>query len=247
MQGIGTNFSDLTEAPGACSVCPEPAVEDGLCEVHSAEVRRAYKAAGFLAEHDPSRAPQDSASQPRSSTKVEQGNEGTRKRGTTAVRGINSSSSSSRPTDDSNTGDSNSPDSAEKKVAEVEQALELYEARRMKSPPVPAEIPLPDPASGTMRAVTDYFALVDALRDDMGLPPEVPFASGWVAEKIGRPKTSVYRALCQLEDCGVLERAGSLESRPGVGMRGTHLWVLRRHLAAVPDPKHVQEAERKVA
>jgi hypothetical protein len=202
MQGIGTNSTGaLTGAPAKCETCGAY-----NCTRHHGHEKSAPHA--------------------EFSSQVTQGNEGTRERGKTAVRGLSGSSKkSSTPS---------SPSVTEDKAPEVEQLLALYAANRLE--PDRVELPpLPDSATGTMRAVAEFYGLVLSLRVDAGIPDasEVPFACGWVADKIGRPKKSVHRALAQLEVAGVLRRAGSL---PGRGMRGTHLWGPARQLVAVRDP-----------
>jgi hypothetical protein len=104
---------------------------------------------------------------------------------------------------------------------EVEGLLRAVVERRLV--PVPVELPaLPEWATPAMRDVAGFFELVRGVRIWAGDGRDVPFACGWVAEKLGRPKKTVHRALRQLEACGVLEKAGSL---PGRGKRGTQLWA----------------------
>lgn len=120
------------------------------------------------------------------------------------------------------TGSSLVPSSTNDDSPEVEQLLELHKANRFE--PVSVELPpLPDSATEPMREVADFFELVHGLRLYAGMDPEVPFASGWVADKIEHSKTTVYRALKDLEAAGVLRRAGKMPGRDG--KRGTHLWL----------------------
>jgi hypothetical protein len=99
----------------------------------------------------------------------------------------------------------------------------LREAAEGRLEPLPVELPsLPDGATQTMREVAAFFALVRGVRLWAGDGRDVPFACGWVAGKLGRPKKTVHRALRQLEACGVLVRGASLPPR---GRRGTQLWA----------------------
>jgi hypothetical protein len=89
--------------------------------------------------------------------------------------------------------------------------------------PVPVELPpLPDSATPSMRKVADFYVLVRGVRLWAGDDRDVPFACGWVAQKVGLTKVTVWRALEQLAAAGVLVRTGAL---PGRGKRGTHLWT----------------------
>ncbi len=51
----------------------------------------------------------------------------------------------------------------------------------------------------------------------------MPFASGWVGEKLGLPKQTVWRSLEFLVDSGVLESRGHMPGRGG--LRGTELFA----------------------
>jgi hypothetical protein len=119
--------------------------------------------------------------------------------------------------------------------------LEAYKAGKLE--PVPVELqPLPESATDAVRVIVEFFKLVDGVRRFAGMPPEVPFSCRWVAAKVDLPKSTVNRALRDLEAAGVLTRAGSLPGRGG--KRGTHLWapVPVRRLAVVPDENEARRA-----
>ena len=140
-------------------------------------------------------------------------------------------------------------------MAVVEQCLERYESGQMKPPPERVELrPLPEGASGAMRAVYEFYGLVLSLRVDAGMRDahDVLFACGWVADKIGRPKRTVHWALGELVKAGVLQEPKglpkSLQARSGKRPPHTYAPVPVRHLAAVPNPKQDEnETERRAA
>ena len=104
---------------------------------------------------------------------------------------------------------------------EVEALLRQYAAGRLALPPV--ELPaLPHNASPTMRRVAAFFVVVRGLRLYAGDDRPVPFACGWVGEKIGLPKKTAWRAVWALCEAGVLIEEGAL---PGRGKRGTKLYA----------------------
>lgn len=104
---------------------------------------------------------------------------------------------------------------------EVEWLLAEYDARLVE--PVRVDLPpLPDSATGPMRDVAWFYALVRGLRLWAGDDRPVPFGCEWVAGKVDLPTMTVWRAIKQLADCGVLVLAGAL---PGRDKRGTFLYA----------------------
>lgn len=88
---------------------------------------------------------------------------------------------------------------------------------------MPVALPsLPEPVSLVVARVAEFYALVRGLRLSMEDDRPVPFACGWVAEKIGVRKVAVWRARNRLVEAGVLVHAGTL---PGRGKRGTDLFL----------------------
>jgi hypothetical protein len=184
LQGIGTNSNVLTGASASCVVCGAEAVEPYYCERHQ------------TLESAPSEAVHDSAPQAGSSTRVTLGTRN-EERGL-AKRGFSSSCSTPSVTED--------------EAPEVEQLLDLHAAGRLE--PIPVELPpLPDGATATMREVYEFFKLVHGLRLEACDHRDVPFACGWVADKLGLSKKSVHRVLAQLDAAGVLRQTGSLPGR----------------------------------
>jgi hypothetical protein len=132
-------------------------------------------------------------------------------------------------------------------MAEVEHLLEHHAAGKFEPERIELR-PLPDGASGTMRAVYEFYGLVLSLRVDAGMddPYEVLFAHRWVADKIGRPRETVQRALKRLVGAGVLEEPKTADAIPGKGPTHIYAPVPVRHLTALPDPKQ-DEIERRAA
>jgi len=245
LAGINTHPSErLTR----CTICRAsgrdvPAVEDGYCERHLAELNEAAKEVSRAR----SRPSQDSASQAGLSTQVGQGNKGTRKR--QAIKGIN------RSYRDSNTEDPNRADSVEKELAEVDRLWALYETGEL----VPERIelrPLPDAdAYGALRAIYDDYGItlslrVDAeIRDENGDPCayDVLYSVRWVAERVNRPRETVHRALKRLVELGILEEPKALSGRGGLPGTHTYAPVPVRHLTALTDPKSDEKTERRAA
>jgi hypothetical protein len=88
--------------------------------------------------------------------------------------------------------------------------------------PVPVWLPpLPEGAPPGVRCVYEFYELVYGLRSWAADDRPVPFACGWVAKKLGIPKTTAWRALKVLVGAGVLEHAGQMPAR---GKRGTDLY-----------------------
>lgn len=64
---------------------------------------------------------------------------------------------------------------------------------------------LPEGASVHARDVAGFYVLVAGLRRWLGLRmPDVLFGGEWAAGKLRKPKSTVYRALRELEGYGVL-------------------------------------------
>src|SRR5262249_19009500 len=99
---------------------------------------------------------------------------------------------------------------------------------------------LPEQATGAMRRVAEFFSLVYALRLWAGRADDVPFACGWVAEKLGLHKTTAYRAIRDLCEAGGLIYT---EAMPARGKKGTHKYL--PGLLAVDDllPPFADEVE----
>ena len=103
---------------------------------------------------------------------------------------------------------------------EVEWLLTEHAAGRLE--PVPVGLPqLPPSRSPVVPRVADFYRLVRGLRLRVDDDRPVPFACGWVADKLGVPKLTVRRARSALVEAGVLVSNGSL---PGRGGRGTELF-----------------------
>jgi hypothetical protein len=121
-----------------------PAVEDGYCEAH---LRELNEAAGVVSQAR-SQPPQDSAREAGSSPPIALRDEEVKQR--RAKKEISSSHK------DSNTEDSNSPGSSEDEMATVELQLAYYEAGKFEPERIELR-PLPDDASGAMRAVYELW------------------------------------------------------------------------------------------
>jgi hypothetical protein len=104
---------------------------------------------------------------------------------------------------------------------EVDGLLRRAANGRLEVEPIPLP-KLPENATLGMHKVADFFAVVVAVRESQGMPPEVIFAVRWVADWIDLPVPSVARAIKRLVDCGVLVPAGTM-ALPG--RRGTNLYV----------------------
>ena len=105
--------------------------------------------------------------------------------------------------------------------SEVEELLALY--KRGGVEPVVVELrPVQDGAPEVVRRVAVFFALIAGLRLAAGDDRPVPFACGWVGERLDVPKLTVWRTRKRLVQLGVLEHVGAL---PGRGKRGTDLFV----------------------
>lgn len=121
--------------------------------------------------------------------------------------------------------------------SEVDQLLRMVAAGQLDTPNATELPPLPDNATDTMRRVAEFFQLVHAVRGWAGMEPEVMFASTWVANNIGMPQPTVWRALRWLEAAGVLKAAGSLPGRNG--RRGPRLYVVGEGAARAQTPPNV--------
>jgi hypothetical protein len=102
----------------------------------------------------------------------------------------------------------------------VEWLLAEHYAGRLEPVPVPLP-PLPPSHSPIVPRVRDFYTLVRGLRLRVDDDRPVPFACGWVADKLGVPKITAWRALRTLTEAGVLVSKGQL---PGRGGRGTELF-----------------------
>ena len=94
--------------------------------------------------------------------------------------------------------------------------------------------------------VAEFVKRVDGVRRWARMPQEIPLSVRWVAKRLDLRKSTVHRALKDLEAAGVLRQTGSLPGRGG--KRGTHTYapVPVRHLTALPDPRQ-DETERRTA
>jgi len=106
---------------------------------------------------------------------------------------------------------------------EVEALLAANAARRLD----PVEVglpPVPRSCSPDLARVAEFFALVYGLRLAASDGRPVPFAAGWIAEKLGlETKQTAYRLRCQLVTAGVLVKVGAMHGRNG--RRGTDLFL----------------------
>jgi hypothetical protein len=109
-------------------------------------------------------------------------------------------------------------------VPEVEALLTACEKGTVK--PLPVQLPpLPKSRSPAVRQVAGFFCKVYGLRLYAGDERWVPFACQWVADKLGIPKLTVWRALVALVEAGTLVRPPE-RSLPGRGgRRGTDLYL----------------------
>jgi hypothetical protein len=94
--------------------------------------------------------------------------------------------------------------------AEVEQLLRLHAVGEIQ--PVHVEF-LPAIIAPVARVVLADFAIVYGLRLWAGDKRPVPYGAAWVAQRIGRPQTTVWRGLQGLLATGVLTFAGELPAR----------------------------------
>jgi hypothetical protein len=113
------------------------------------------------------------------------------------------------------------PSCVDADLAEVEHLLRDHAAGRVAPVRVPLAA-LPEGAWPAAETVREDFALVHGLRLWAGDERPVPYACGWAAARLKCHKATVWRALGQLVDAGVLESAGEL---PGRGKRGTRLYL----------------------
>ena len=104
--------------------------------------------------------------------------------------------------------------------AEVEWLLRNQEAGRVEAVAVDLP-PLPDCATRVARDVAEFYRRVRGVRLWAGDDRPVPFGGAWVGRYLGLPDTTVWRAIKQLEEYGVLVYVGAL---PGRGKRGTFLY-----------------------
>jgi hypothetical protein len=102
------------------------------------------------------------------------------------------------------------PVSTEDSEAEIEQLLRLHAVGEIE--PVPVGF-LPAIIAPVARVVLADFSIVYGLRLWAGDKRPVPYGAAWVAQRIGRPQTTVWRGIQGLVATGVLTFAGELPLR----------------------------------
>jgi hypothetical protein len=117
---------------------------------------------------------------------------------------------------------SHSGDSIGGDEAEVDGLLERFYAGALPEAR-PTSLRLPRGARGSMRRVAGFMAVLFAVREFAGLPLEAIVDSHWAARWIGMPQKTVWRALRDLVDAGVLADAGRRYGRGG--RRGPRLYA----------------------
>ena len=115
----------------------------------------------------------------------------------------------------SNRSGSTAPSNTSAESAEVEALLTAHTEGRGLAP-LPVELPsLPQSRSEAMPRVAEFFVLVYGLRLAAGDERPVPFACGWIAQKLGLEKQTAYRLRCQLVEAGVIVKAETMPGRQG--------------------------------